>query len=58
MDGGPCKPDQETVHLNPTALQHDIAFADYCHVTFVEVTKRLEVILPRNMPANQFSDVT
>ena len=52
MDGGPSTPGEETVHLKLTALQHGVAFADYCHVTFVEITKRFEAVLTRNMPAN------
>ncbi len=42
MDGGPGEPGEQTVHLKLAALQNGVAFADYRHVTFVEVTKRFE----------------
>ena len=58
MDKSPGKPCDKSMQLHLTALENRIARANDRHVTFIELTKRLEPVLADNLPANQFSDVT
>jgi len=57
MDKSPSKPCDKAVQSHLAALQNCIALANNRHVTFIEVTKRLEPIFADNFPGNQFSDV-
>src|SRR6266487_6836659 len=58
VNESPGQPRQKAMYVQFAALDNGVAFPDYSHSAFVEVTKRLGRPLAGDAAADQFSSVT
>src|SRR5438477_12887905 len=57
VNEGPRQPRQKTVQPNFPALHNGVAFPDYSHSAFVEISKRFRTFLSGDATTNKFASV-
>src|SRR2546423_9383385 len=57
VNESPSQPRQKAMYVQFAALDNGVAFPDYSHSTFVEISKRFRTFLSGDAAPNQFSSI-